>query len=143
MLMMLKSTSPFWDRLKNMMRYPGHLDIDKTSVPFRTLIKKYLPDAPLNDGMIATREARTKLADKIEAVKNPSPHAQIEPKVKTVELVGANNPQSPASSPSLVQTAPAAEKPALAFDRLAPAWPWVVGAVTLIAIVMAALRRRS
>jgi hypothetical protein len=92
MLMMLKSTSPFWDRLQHMMRYPGHLNIDKTSAPFRALINKYLPDISLDDSMIETREARTKLADKIEALKNPKSQA----KVKGVELADASQPQAPA-----------------------------------------------
>ena len=150
MLMMLRGDSPFWDRLRYLMRYPGHLNIDKTSAPFRALIKKYLPNLPIDDGLISTRETRSKLADKIEGVRNPKLQGQVELKEKAVALPEASQPLAPAP-PTTPATAPAPLPPRSAVaenhapnERQAPVWPWVFGsAVALLVIIGLALKRHS
>ena len=134
MLMMLKNPSLFWDRHADIQRYPGHLNIDKTSAPFRALIGKYLPNQPIDDGMIATRETRSRLAEKIETVRKAiHPHDPA-----------TASPPSPTVVPSTSSPSPkVAESPAPVVERKSPPWPWVVGIAVATMLVLLALKRRG
>jgi hypothetical protein len=151
MLMMLRSGVPFWAGLSEIGRFPGHLNIDKTSAPFRALIEKYLPDMPLDDGLISTREARSRLADRIEATRSPQCKGELEPKATDVATENASQERklAPPTSRTPVATeaplkpaAPPEQTGAVVVEHTPPPWLWVVGIAALVIIAAVALKRR-
>lgn len=127
MLMMLKSSSLFWFRLEEYRRFPGHLNIDKTSSPFRAFIKKYLPDFSFDDHSVSTREARAKIADQIKDIRDARPEQR------------GILPQPNAITPPL--KAPA--NPTFATEHQSSILPWMAGILALLAVVAVALKRRA
>ena len=150
MLMMLKSGSPFWDRLRYISRYPGHLNIDKTSTPFRAFIEKYLPTIRLDDSLFSTREGRSMVAVQIEEVRNAKPQTHREAAQPNATPPPPDTQQSksstpvPTATPAPVLPSPTGiESPAPVAERKALVWPWLVGIVALLLIVAVALKRRA
>lgn len=107
-------------------------------------------------------DLRERLRKVVEAIKNPSPQAVAEPKVKAVDLVAGNQPSpappttpvaatpspatpvpsaTPATSPQ--PATPVAQTPAAQVGKRAPVWPWLVGIVALVVIIAVALKRRG
>lgn len=122
--------------------------------PYLPQLEKVLSDPSLPGDL------RDRLLEAIEAIKNPKPAAQAEPKGKAVALVDASQPQAPpptaqatpmpstpvpASTPiaSPAPTTPVAQKPATQVEQRGLVWPWLVGIVALIVIVAVALKRRA
>lgn len=105
-------------------------------------------------------DLRDRVRQVIEAIKNPKPAAQAEPKGKAVALVDAISPQAPpptaapaaapapapsvpTATPSLSSPAPTvAESPAPVVERKSPAWPGVVGIAALTVIAVLVWKRR-
>lgn len=122
--------------------------------PFLPQLEKLLGDPSLPGDL------RDRVRQVIEAIKNPKPAAQAEPKGKAVALVDAISPQAPpptaapaaapapapsvpTATPSLSSPAPTvAESPAPVVERKSPAWPGVVGIAALTVIAVLVWKRR-
>ncbi len=69
MLMMLRTKSTIWnEHSSGMQRWPG-CELSKQACPFRAMVEKYLPNQRIDETVTSTVEARSALADKIEAAR--------------------------------------------------------------------------
>jgi hypothetical protein len=119
--------------------------------PYLPQLEKLIADPSISGDL------RERVRQAIEEIKNPTPEAKAEPRVKAVALVNASQPQAPAPTAtpapaSAAATAPpapssptpaVAESPVPAVEHKSSVWPWLVGIAALIVIVAVALKRRA